>query len=217
MKKFKHIIFDVDGVLINSMPIWADSANLYLKEKFDIDAPEELDKKCETMSLLESGAYVKECYPEIPLSVEELANGVAEFIRDRYWKVEEMPGMIKTIRTLYEKGYQLHLATASEEENVKGALSNLGVYTYFQNLFTCTQIGYSKSYIQFFEEVSKRIGVPCEELVMVEDSLHSISTAKKAGLTVFAVYEDFSKDKVEVIKNTCDQYFNQLDEILDVL
>lgn len=215
MKKVKNIIFDVDGVLIDSMPIWANSANLYLSEKHGIDAPPEVDKNCVTMSLLEAGAYVKELYPQITLSPRQLADGVAEFIRERYCKVPEKPGMAKTIEELAEEGYVMYLATASEEENVKGALRNLGVWECFQDIYTCTEIGYSKKYTEYYKEVAKRIGVPCRELVMVEDSLHSMLTAKRAGLTVVGVYEESSADKEEEIRKACDVYLEELEQLIE--
>ena len=209
----RNIVFDVDGVLLDSMSIWANSANLYLMSKWGIDAPPELDKTCATMSLMESGAYVKELYPQITLSARELADGVAEFIRERYWKAPAKAGMQETVRQLHHAGYQLYLATASEEENVKGALTNLGVWDCFTDIFTCMEIGYSKSYTEYFEEVAKRIGVPCESLVMVEDSLHSMRTAKKAGYTVAGVYEESSAGQWEEIKEICDVYFESLKEL----
>ena len=121
--------------------------------------------------------------------------------------------MAKTIHSLYYQGYSLFLATASEETNVRGALSNLGVWDCFQNIYTCTEIGYSKNFTEYYEEVAKRIGVPCKKLVMVEDSLHSMITAKKAGLTVVGVYEESSADKAEEINKVCDVYLEKLDGI----
>lgn len=213
MKQIKNIIFDVDGVLIDSMSIWADSANLYLRERHGIDAPAEVDKKCATMSLLESGAYIKELYPEITLSARELADGVAEFIRERYWKVREKPGMAETIRALADEGYVMYLATASEEENVRGALENLGVWECFKNIYTCTDIGFSKNYTEYFEEVARRIGIPCSELIIVEDSLHSMITAKKAGHIVVGVYEESSVSNQDKIREVCDGYLMSLGEL----
>lgn len=216
MKK-KRIVFDVDGVLIDSMPIWENSANLYLSEELGIDAPPEVDQNCATLSLLEAGAYIKELYPQITLSARELAAGVAEFIRERYWKVPEKKGMVKTVRWLKEQGYLLYLATASEKGNVRGALQNLGVWDCFLDIYTCTEIGYSKSYTEYYKIVAKRIGVSCEELIMVEDSLHSMVTAKRAGLTVAGVYEAASKDKREEIKQVCDVYLEELEQLRDWL
>lgn len=207
----KYIIFDVDGVLIDSMSIWADSANLYLQEQWGIEAPPELDRECATMSLLETGAYMKHLYPQITHSPSQLADGVAKFIRERYLQVAEKPGMEKVIKNLYKKGYPLFLATASERENVKGVLTNLSVFSCFQDIFTCTELGYSKNYTEYYEEVAMRIGVPCRDLIMVEDSLHSMKTAKKAGLTVAGIYEESSADQADEIKEVCDVYLQNLE------
>lgn len=209
----KNIIFDVDGVLIDSMSIWENSANLYLWEVHRIDAPPELDKNCASMSLLEAGEYIKTLYPQLTISPQELASGVAEFIRERYWKAPEMPGMVETVQALKGAGYTLYLATASERENVRGVLMNLGVWDCFQDIFTCTEIGFSKSYTEYYEEVARQIGVPCQELIMIEDSLHSMVTAKKAGLAVVGVYEESSADKAEEIQAVCDVYLQSLKEL----
>lgn len=217
MNQKKIILFDVDGVLIDSMPIWENSANVYLKEVYNIDAPSYVDKNCETLSLLEAGVYIKSLYPQIKESPGELADGVAELIRERYWKVDERPFMVETIKELKRQGYEMYLATASEVTNVKGALENLGVWQAFCDIYTCTDIGYSKSYVEYFEEVAKRLQVPCSELIMVEDSLHSVRTAKKAGLTVIGVFEEHSADKQEEMKAICDEYMTDLRAIKDFL
>lgn len=211
------IIFDVDGVLLDTMPIWANSANEYLKEAHGIIAPPELDRECSTMSLMESGEYIRSLYPQIDMTARELADGVADFIRERYWKAPEMPGMTNVVKWLREQGCKLYLATASERENVRGALTNLGVWDCFDDIYTCTEIGYSKSYVEYYEEVARRIGVPPKELVMVEDSLHSMVSAKKAGLTVVGVYEASSAEKEEDIRAVADVYLHSLSEMKSVL
>ena len=204
MKQWEHIIFDVDGVLIDSMPIWEHSASLYLKQVWGIDAASSIDTDCATLSLLEAAAYIKQLYPQIDVTEHALADGVAAFIRERYW----------TIHALKEQGYHLYLATASETENVRGALSNLGVWNCFDAIYTCTDIGYSKSYTEYYEKVAQCIGVPCKDLIMVEDSLHSMITAKKAGLTVAAVYEPYSAEDAQMIRNVSDVYIDILQQLL---
>lgn len=217
MNRRKTILFDVDGVLIDSMPIWENSANAYLLQVHGIDAPSYVDKNCETLSLLEAGEYIKGLYPQITLTPKEIADGVASLIRKRYWSVGERPFMKKTVTWLKNQGYTLYLATASETQNVMGALQNLGVWDAFEDIFTCTDIGYSKNYIEYYQEVAKKIGIQCQKLMMVEDSLHSIITAKKAGLQVVGVYEEYSADKQEQIKEVCDIYIENLGQLPELL
>ena len=216
MKQYKNIVFDVDGVLLDTMSIWANSANQYLKKVFDIDAPEELDRTCATMSLIEAGEYVKELYPQIPLSVEQLAEDVAAFIREQYVKAHATEGMVDVIRELKARGYHLFLATASDEKNVREALSHHNVWEYFEAIYTCTEIGYSKNYVEYFEGVAARIGIPCEELVMIEDSIHSVVTAKKAGFLTVGVYEKSSADKWQQMQEQCDICVKNLAGLLTI-
>ena len=216
-KKKNILVFDVDGVLLDTMTIWANSANNYLREKFGIIAPPELDKTCSTMSLLEAGEYIKKLYPQMKETPQEMAQGVAEYIRKRYWKAPEKPGMRKTIKWLWKQGYSLYLATASERINVLGALENLGVKDCFQDIYTCGEIGYSKSYPEYFEQVAKHIGVQANELTLIEDSLHSMITAKKVGYQVVGVYEESSAEKQEEIKQVCDRYLHTLEELMNTI
>ena len=213
----KIIIFDVDGVLLDTMSIWANSANEYLKEVHGIIASEDLDRKCATMSLMESGEYILSLYPKLSMTARQLADGVARFIRDRYWHASEMPGMTETVKWLKKQGCILYLATASERDNVHGAFVNLGVWDCFADIYTCTEIGYSKSYVEYYQEVARRIGVEPEELIMVEDSLHSMVTAKKAGLSVIGVYEESARHQTQEICEVCDVYLRRLEEIKAVL
>lgn len=213
MNQRKTILFDVDGVLIDTMPIWESSANLYLKDMHGIDAPLEVDKNCMSLSLVEAGEYLLRLYPQISMTPREIADEVAAYIREKYIKAPEKPHMVETVRKLKEMGYTMYLVTASEEENVEGALTNLGVWDCFENIYTCTAIGYSKSYPAFFEEVARRIGKPFEEMVMVEDSLHSMKTAKQVGLEVVALYEASSEAYTEEIKKTCDVYLECIDAL----
>lgn len=208
------ILFDVDGVLLDSLPLWNGLIDRYLAGRWEITAPPGLDEACQSLSLMEAAACLKEHFPQITFSVQELADDAAAWMWDAYVRVPARPGMQETIKTLYTKGYPLYLATASEEQNVEGALRHLGVWHCFQGMFTCTEIGFSKSYVEYYEIIATRLQTVCEKLVLVEDSLYSIKTAKKAGLIVAGVYEPESAKDEGQIRQICDVYVDSLPGLL---
>ena len=57
----KGVIFDVDGVLLNSMPVWENLGELYLRH-LGIEAEKDLGTKLYTMSLEQSAEYLTETY-----------------------------------------------------------------------------------------------------------------------------------------------------------
>lgn len=208
------ILFDVDGVLLHSLPLWHGLIDRYLAARFGITAPPGLDEACSHMSLMEAASYLKERFPRIPLPARDLADDAAAFMREAYIRVPGRPGMQETVEALYAQGCPLYLATASEERNVKDALQNLGVWHCFQGLFTCTEIGYSKSYVEFYQAIAERLHTECSSLILVEDSLYSMRTAKKAGLIVAGVYEPESAKDESQIRQVCDRYAQDLPALL---
>ena len=135
----RQILFDVDGVLLDSMEVWDNLANRYLLEVHGIVAEPDLDRNCATMSLPEAAAYMKRLYPQLLLTESELEQGVAAFIREAYWKVPAMPGLSEILQALAKEGYSMVLATASDSQNVEGALKGHQVWKYFDGIYTCSR------------------------------------------------------------------------------
>ena len=83
----KGVIFDVDGVLLNSMPVWENLGELYLNS-LGLDAEKGLGEILFTMSLEEGAQYLISQYG-IDKSVEEVVNGLNREVRDFY--AEKVP------------------------------------------------------------------------------------------------------------------------------
>ena len=59
-----------------------------------------------------------------------------------------------------------------------------------------------------------KIGAPVTEIVFLDDNLNADLTAKKAGMPVYGVYDDSSRDSVDEMKAICDRFIYDFSELL---
>ena len=61
---------------------------------------------------------------------------------------------------------------------------------------------------------AERIGARVDEVVFIDDNLGADKTAKSAGMVVYGIYDDSSKDYVEEMKAATDRYLYTLAELI---
>ena len=136
----KGVIFDVDGVLLNSMPIWENLGELYLRS-LGVEAEKDLGEILFTMSLEEGADYLISQYG-LNKTPEEIVEGLNREVRDFY--AERVPLKEGVREFLYEfngKKIPMVIATSGDRKNTEAALRRLKVLNYFQGIFTCSEIG----------------------------------------------------------------------------
>ena len=123
----KGAIFDVDGTLLDSMPIWDDASERFLSG-LGVKAEPGLNEIMFRMSLDEGAAYLKSAYG-LDLAEQEIKEGVLGVIRDFYfYQAQAKPGADCFLRQLSSRGIPMYLATSSNREHVRAALKRLGLY-----------------------------------------------------------------------------------------
>ncbi len=209
--KLKGAIFDLDGVLLDSMPFWDNLGAEYLKLK-GYAPPDNLNEILKTMSLAQSASYFKEQYG-IPKNTDEIIKEIIRLIESQYrLEVPLKPFVARFLDMLYEKNIKMCVATATDYDLAKAALKRLGVDHYFEFILTCSQAGTGKDNPEFFLKVLELLGTPKSETMVFEDALHAIKSAKKAGLIVTGVYDQSAVEDLEEIKATADVYINTFEE-----
>ena len=209
--RLQGAIFDMDGTLLDSMPVW-ESLGSHLLRELGYQPEPGLDRKMKPMSLLQAAAYCREHYA-LPQTVEEIAalvdGRVDHFYRE---EVYAKPGADRFLSLLKMEGVWMYVATATDRAQAEAALRRTGLDGYFRGMLTCTEVGRGKDNPLIFEKCLTRLRCRKPACVVFEDSLHALKTAKDAGFRVAAVYDASSEEDQPAIRELADYYIRDYNE-----
>lgn len=201
----RGVIFDVDGVLLNSMPVWENLGEIYL-ERLGIEAEKGLGETLFAMSLEEGADYLIENYG-LKQTPGEIIAGLNREVQDFYGrKVPLKEGVRGYLEEFRDRKIPMAIATSGDRANAEAALKRLKVLSYFRAVFTCTEIGSSKSHPDIYYAAALQLDTDPSDTWVFEDALHAIRTAKKAGFRTAGVYDRASGRDLAQIRDTADIY-----------
>ena len=213
MINIKGVIFDLDGTLLDSMWLWGDIAERYLKSHGATVRPG-FREALRTLNTEEEAQYYIDEYG-VDMPVEEVMRGRDSMMLELLLsEVQLKTGVMSVLERLREKGIKMCLATATDIWLVEPSLEKHDIAMYFERVFTCTEENTSKKSPEIYFRAAKFMGTAANETLVVEDALYAMETAKKAGFIVAGVYDKVSDDEQEKIKSICDYYWIHIDEML---
>ena len=209
----KAVIFDLDGTLVDSMWMWKAIDIEYLG-KFGIELPETLQKDIEGMSFSETAVYFKETF-QIPDSLETIK---ADWNRMAYEKYTKEVSLKKGVKEFldYCKAHDIKLgiATSNSRELVDATLKALNIRDFFDCVMTACEVAKGKPAPDIYLAVADKFEVSPEECIVFEDIEMGILAGKSAGMTVYAVEDEFSMDQMEIKKKLADYYIRDYYELV---
>ena len=211
----KGAIFDADGTLLDSMPIWEDAAARFLAG-LGIEAEPDLGDTMFRLSLDEGAAYLKRTYLAgdhgLSMTEEEIKEGVLGVIRDFYvHQVQPKAGARRFLEELAARKVPMYIATSSNREHIRAALERLGLLHFFDGMITCEEAGASKREPRIFLMAAERMGLSPEDIFVFEDVIHAIRSAGSAGFTTVGVYDAASAADNEAMRAECAIYLHSLE------
>ena len=210
----KGAIFDIDGTLLDSMPIWENVGARYLAT-LGIKAKPDLKERLDALSLPEGAIYMQKEYG-LSVSAEDILEGVNQVVKDFYYKEAVMkPGAYALVKRLKENGVKLIIATATDKEMAKAALIRNGIWQDFMGMLTCEEAGAGKTSPKVFELARQKLGTKKEETWVFEDSLYAVKTATEAGFPVCSIYDTYSVGNAKEIQRLSNIYVRDFSEIGD--
>ncbi len=208
----KGAIFDVDGTLLDSMEIWEDAGARYLR-RIGKDPEEGLNEVLYPMTMAEGAEYVKERY-HLSSALDEIIRGVLDTVRDYYfYEAPVKTGVKAFLAGMKERGIPMAAATASDRKHIEAAFKRLGIDGYFGKIFTCAEVGAGKRSPLIYERAAKYLNAKPAEIVVFEDALYALMTAKRAGFHTVGVYDRFSAEQTAEMKRQADIYVKELLEV----
>lgn len=194
-KEVDAVIFDMDGTLLNTLWAWKNSTSNFLRSR-GIEPPENIDAEMAALSLLEGAREIKKRYG-FKESPEELLEEVLATVR-KFYEEDAMPkpGVPGVLQALKKQGIKICVATASDREFAEAAFKRTGLMEYIDFIITCDEVGVGKQNPLIYETALKKLGTERKRTLVVEDALHALQTAKKAGFPTAGVYEvNFAADQ----------------------
>lgn len=183
----KAIIFDMDGVLVNSEPFHIEiEKRQFASYKLNISADEHhlyMGVASDVMWREIAGKHTLE------VGVEELiGQNKTESIRyfSQLNEIPVMPGLVDVLEKLSQMNYPMAVASSSFHEIIELILERTGLRKYFRQVVSSQEAGKSKPEPDVFLLAARRLGVDPKDCLVIEDSFNGIKAAKAAGMRCIA-------------------------------
>ncbi len=198
----KAVIFDMDGVIIDSEPLHMEAWRRLL-EMHGIDTGE-----VDFHDLVGKGEV--ECFKSYNMEgnsatlISEKQGIYKELLKD---KLAPFPGVIDLIKTLHKK-FVLAVASNDFRENSLFALDRLKLRNYFRVIVGKEDVRHPKPDPEMYLMTAERLGMAPSSCLVIEDSIVGVEAAKSAGMKCIAVTNSFPAEKLRkadvVIKDIVD-------------
>ncbi len=184
LKNFKAIIFDMDGVVVDSLAYWKTTENQMLSS-FGIREEKTLQRQTESMSTREAITFWLSKFPQQSHNIDHIENSV----------IHQMIHLIKSndcintdvqklINNLHAQSFLLGLATNSPSAIVEVVLNKAELETIFNAIVTADDVTMVKPHPEIFLKTAKKLKVSPKDCLVIEDSTYGIQAAKQAGMSV---------------------------------
>lgn len=208
----KAAIFDVDGTLLDSMPVWEYFARNFLG-RCGVPVREDADDVVRYMCLSETAEFfIKEC--GVSGTADEVMAACNKMLEEAYFnEVQPRAGVSELLAYMKKKNIPIYIATATDRYLVEAAMKRCGLDEYFDGIITCTEAGAGKTSPDIFFQAAEKMGSDPSETWIFEDALHAVTTAKKAGFKVCTVYDISEADHREELVRLSDIYIENFFEL----
>ena len=185
MSTVRAVVFDLDGVIIDSEEVWEEVRRGYVAEHGREFLPDTQDR----MMGMSTGEWSRHLAEEVgvPRTPDQVAADVLGRMAERYRAALPLiPGSVEAVRRLGER-FTLGLASSSARILIDQVLATAGLTDAFQVTLSTEEVPRGKPYPDVYLAAAEKLGLPPAVCAAVEDSSNGLRSAAAAGLAVVAV------------------------------
>ncbi len=193
--RIKAVIFDMDGVLVDTMAYHAEAWVQAFKEtgvKIERKDIFEIEGSNHTGIVNE---ILKKKKVNINLNADDLAKRKIE-IFNRISEIKVFDHVVDILKYLKHKGYLLAVVSGSNKKTVHDIMNSL-FPDIFDVIISGDDVSQSKPSPEPYIKAVDRLGVPKEEAIIIENSVFGVRSAKRAGVTCIGIPTYVNKDSLK--------------------
>ncbi|PYY22821.1 MAG: hypothetical protein DMG62_11670 [Acidobacteria bacterium] len=213
----KGVIFDMDGVLINSHPIHKRA----WKKFFDAL---ELDVSDAEVDFVLDGRkkedILRHFLGDLPdVQIKEYGHRKEMLFREEALSIEPVEGALEFLEELSRAGIAFAVASCGSKSRVNYILRQLKIHDQFAAIVTADDVQFGKPDPHIFRKAAEWLGSPCKDLLVCEDAISGVLAAKAAGMKCLGIADHARAEELleagaeRVVANFASTSLPQLEEL----
>ena len=191
----KAVIFDNDGIIVNSIPLHYEAWRRLLAEH-GVELTMDEFNKLNGMTTPEILRHRREQF-NLNYNIEEMANKkrvlADELLKERVELCDGVSGLLKLLK---ENGIKTAIATSAYLSTIEIILNKFPIRSLFDAIVTMEDYEHGKPAPDVFLKAAEKLNIPPEECMVVEDAKTGIKAAKAAGMKCLAVTNSFPESEL---------------------
>ena len=211
----KAVIFDMDGVVIDSEPFWQEAQKEVFK-KVDVEITDAMCRQTMGLRIDEVVAHWHRRFPWKGSSLKEIEDQVIQGVIDRVGdRGELLAGVHTAIRFFRNKGLRIALASSSAFRLIHAVLGQFGIHDEFEVIHSAENETHGKPHPAIYLSTAKLLDVEPTACLAIEDSFNGLIAAKAARMRTICIPEKSAWDQTKF--DIAEVKLKSLAELSDVI